>query len=127
TTQPLPTTPPLPPIIEPDVLADVALADVVDVGRHKPRRPHDEFLAAAITDINAWLVDQLPDSFGIEWTPLEGGIWAGYPGRDSELPGCGEPVTRYEDLIDFAAFYCEFGDFMVYDDGSDGLIVALSE
>jgi predicted metalloprotease len=122
-----PTGSTLPPIVEPELYTEVPLADVVDVGADKPPRRHDTLLAVALVDIDAWLAEQLPDAFGIEWQPLEGGIWAGYPERTDDVPGCGEQTTEYDDLTLYAAFYCEFGDFMAYDDGEDGIIVALAD
>ena len=122
-----PTGSTLPPIVEPELYTEVALADVVDIGADKPPRRHDALLGVALVDIDAWLAEQLPDAFGIEWQPLEGGIWAGYPDRGDAVPGCGEQVTEYDDLTLYAAFYCEFGDFMAYDDGEDGIIVALAD
>lgn len=126
-TAPLPTAPPQAPVDEPEVLIDVALDELVDVGEAKPDRPHDAFLAAALVDLDAWLTEELPGAFGVDWTPLAGDIWAGYPDRVSPLPGCGEPETRYRELTEYAAFYCEFGDFMVYDDGDESLIVGLAD
>ena len=127
TTPPEPTGPTLPPILEPELFTEVALADVVDVGAERRPRDYDALLAVALVDIDNWLTDELPDAFGTTWRPLEGGIWAGYPGRADDLPGCGEPITAYEDLMLYAAFYCEFGDFMAFDDGDEGIIVGLAE
>jgi len=127
----VPPTPPvtsgLPPIVEPELYTEVDLAAVVDVGESKPPREHDPLLAVALADIDQWLAEQMPVAWGIDWTPLAGGIYAGYPERQSVIPGCGELETRYEDLMLYAAFYCEFGDFMAYDDGEDGIIVGLAD
>jgi len=130
--EPLPTEPPaptLPPIVEPEVYTEVPLAEVVDVGDAKVPREHDALLAVALVDIDAWLADELPAAFNIDWQPLEGGVWAGYPERAADLPGCGEDATTYDDLVLYAAFYCEFGDFMAYDDGDTdaSVIVPLAD
>jgi predicted metalloprotease len=121
-----PSTAPEPVIGEPQILVDVAIADVVDVGDDKPGREHDAFVAAALVDIERWWSEAYPEVYGGEWEPLAGGVYAGYPGRDTDLPGCGEPVTSYPDLNSFAAFYCQLGDFMMYDDGDDSLLTSLA-
>lgn len=117
----------LAPIVDPELFADVPIADVVDVGAEREPREYDPLLGAALVDIDAWLTEELPDAFGTEWRPLEGGIWAGYPERTDQLPGCGEASTDYQELVSYAAFYCEFGDFVIFDDGTDGIIVGLAE
>lgn len=127
TTTLAPTGTTLPPILEPEVFTQVPLEDVVNVGATKPQRAHDTLLAVALVDIDAWLSEELPGAFGVEWSPLQGGVWAGYPGRPDPVPGCGETTTDYDDLTLFAAFYCQFGDFMAYDDGDEGVIVTLAD
>lgn len=127
TEPPEPTGTTLPPILEPELYTEVPLADVVDLGAERQARDYDALLAVALLDIDTWLGEELPSAFGADWVPLEGGIWAGYPARSDDLPGCGEPTTVYDDLALYAAFYCEFGDFMAFDDGDDGIIVGLAE
>lgn len=122
-----PPGPTLPPIAEPELYTEVALGDVVNLGDGRQARSYDALLAVALRDIDGWLADQLPQAFGTEWRPLDGGIWAGYPARGDDVPGCGEETTDYEDLSLYAAFYCEFGDFMAFDDGDDGIIVGLAD
>ncbi len=117
----------LPPILEPELYAELPLSDVVNVGDTKPTRDHDAFVAVALADIEAWLTSEFPTVFGEEFEPLEGGIYAGYPERTDDIPGCGEQTTSYEELTQFAAFYCQFGDFMAYDDGDNSILVQLSE
>ncbi|MDJ0770005.1 MAG: hypothetical protein QNJ12_14485 [Ilumatobacter sp.] len=115
-TSPSPTEPTLPAIIEPELFVSVPFEDVVDVDENKPSRDHDEFVAVAFTDIEQWWAEVYPEVYGEPFVPLEGGVYAGYPERSTEIPGCGQPVTQYEDLAQFAAFYCQIGDFMAYDD-----------
>lgn len=121
TTAPPDTVPPVavvPAIVEPELFTELDIADVVDLGGDKPARDHDTFVAVAFTDIQRWWSEVYPEVYGKPFETLEGGVYAGYPERTGDLPGCGEPVpTAYEDLQDFVAFYCEFGDFIVYDDG----------
>ncbi|HUF97835.1 MAG TPA: hypothetical protein VMM60_06865 [Ilumatobacter sp.] len=117
----------LPPILEPELYADIPLADVVNVGDSKPDRNHDAFVAVALADIEGWLIDEFPALYGEDFEVLGGGIYAGYPERSDDLPGCGEPRTTYDELRNYAAFYCEFGDFMAYDDGDNGILVQLSD
>lgn len=129
-TSPPPTAPPstLPPIVEPELNADIALADVVDVDPGKPARDYDAFVAVALTDIQRWWNEQYPAVYGVPFEPLEGGVYAGYPERESDLPGCGDAIsTAYDELRDFVAFYCEFGDFMIYDDDSVDVLLPLAD
>ncbi len=121
------TEPALPPLSEPELLIDVPIGDVVDVGDEKSDRDYDAFVAVALSDIERWWSESYPDVYGEPFVPLEGGIFAGYPERTSDLPGCGESRTRYQDLAQYAAFYCEIGDFMIYDDGDDSLLKALTD
>ncbi|MGA9275579.1 hypothetical protein [Ilumatobacter sp.] len=110
------------PVVDPAVID----RDAINFGAEKPPRPYDEFLLAALTDIDTWLRSEFEPAFGFPFQPLEGQIYAGYPERTDPLPGCGEPVTSYVDLQQFVAFYCPLGDFMVYDDGPDGLLAQLA-
>ncbi len=129
-TSPPPTAPAstLPPIIEPVLNVDIELAAVVNVDDDKPPRDYDDFVAVALTDIARWWNEQYPAVYGVPFEPLAGGVYAGYPERESALPGCGNPATTvYEDLRQFVAFYCEFGDFMIYDDDSVEVLRPLSE
>lgn len=116
----------LPPIVEPELNVEIPLANVVDIDPGKPDRDYDEFLAVALTDIEQWWTRMFPEVYGTEFEPLEGGIYAGYPERETDLPGCGEPITSYDDLSQFVAFYCEFGDFMVYDDDNRDVLAPLA-
>lgn len=130
TTAPPPTSlPTLPPVVEPDLFTEIDLAAVVDIGDDKPVRSHDELVGVALVDIERWWTDQYPAVYGDAFEPLEGGVYAGYPERTTDLPGCGEPVTSYQDLQLFVAFYCQFGDFMAYDDGNgdDSLLTPLAD
>lgn len=124
TTAPPPT---LPPIVEPELNAEIPLENVVDVDASKPIRDYDAFLAVALTDIDQWWSRVFPEVYGEPYVPLEGGVYAGYPERETALPGCGEPTTEYEDLALFVAFYCEFGDFMVYDDDNQDVLAPLAD
>ena len=117
TTTEAPPTPTSPPVVEPALYVDIELASVVDVDERKPARAHDPFVAVAVTDIERWWSEVYPDVYGEPFEPLAGGVFAGYPERASAVPGCGEPSTAYEDLQLYVAFYCQFGDFMAYDDG----------
>lgn len=111
------TTPPAQPVVEPELFVEIDLASVVDLDDGKPPRDHDPLVAVAVADIERWWSEMYPQVYGAPFEPLAGGVYAGYPERRSDLPGCGEPVTAYEDLQLFVAFYCQLGDFMAYDDG----------
>jgi len=104
---------------EPQILVDIAFGDIVDADANKPPRSHDAFVAAAFTDIQRWWGEVFPDVYGAPFEPLQGGIYAGYPERETSIPGCGQPQTSYQDLELYVAFYCNIGDFMAYDDGDD--------
>ena len=94
---------------------------IVDFGEAGPQHPeYDGFLTAAFQDIEAFWAQEYPATYGGEWKPLEGGIYAAYPDRRSKIPGCGTPESTYEDVQMGTAFYCIVGDFMAYDD-ADGL------
>ncbi len=112
------TTPTLPPIVEPELFVDIDLADVIDVDADKPVRDHDAFVAVALADVQRWWSDVFPQVYRTSFEPLGGGVYAGYPERTTEIPGCGEPRTSYDELQQFVAFYCQLGDFMAYDDGA---------
>lgn len=111
---------------DPAVAPTVADPEAIDFGDDKPERAYDEFLLAALADIDTWLRDEFEPAFGLPYEPLRGQIFAGYPERADPLPGCGEPVTSYDDLEQFVAFYCPIGDFIVYDDGPNGLLAGLA-
>lgn len=94
---------------------------VVDFGDAGPQHPeYDGFLTAAFGDIQAFWEEAYPATYGTAWEPLGGGIYAAYPERESPIPGCGSPVSSYQDVQQGTAFYCIDGDFMAYDD-ADGL------
>ena len=119
--------PDLPPIVEPELAVEIPIEDVVDVGDRKPSRDHDTFVAVAFTDIERWWGEIFPAVYRGEFEPLSGGIYAGYPGRSDDLPGCGEQRTDYQDLNLYVAFYCQFDDFMIYDDGDRSLLTELAD
>lgn len=100
--------------------------DAIDFGPNKPERDYDDFLLASLSDLNAWWAVTYPEVYGEQWTPLEGNVYAAYPERPDDLPGCGEPRTTYQDVKEFVAFYCGIGDFIIYDDGETGLLAQLA-
>ncbi len=100
----------------------------LDFGDAKTPRDYDDFLTAALTDIEAWWSAQFPTVYGAPFEPMAGKVYAGYPERRSKIPGCeSRQPTTYEEIAQFSAFYCQQGDFMVYDDGPDGLLAQLTE
>ena len=94
---------------------------MLDLGDAKPAREYDDFVRAALADIQLWWSEQFPALYDAPYEPLAGGVYAAYPERTTPIPGCGtsEP-TPYEEIIQYSAFYCMQGDFMVYDDGEAG-------
>ena len=92
---------------------------VVDFGDNKPSQPYDGFLTAAFGDIQTFWNDAFPEAYGSAFEPLAGGIFAAYPGRADDIPGCGTAQSSsYDDVASLGAFYCIKGDFMAYDDDS---------
>jgi predicted metalloprotease len=102
-------------------------SDAIDFGSNKPDRDYDDFLLATLSDLNTWWLVTYPQLYGDEWIPLQGAVYAAYPDRPDDLPGCGEPRTSYQDVQEFVAFYCGLGDFIVYDDGETGLLAELAD
>ncbi|MET0460358.1 MAG: neutral zinc metallopeptidase [Ilumatobacteraceae bacterium] len=102
--------------------------DLIDVGDAKSPREYDDFVRAALIDIQAWWGEQYPEIYGAPFQPLAGGVYVAYPERTTPIPGCetGAPTT-YEEIKLYSAFYCMQGDFMVYDDGQDGVLYGLAE
>jgi len=98
----------------------------IDLGPNKPGQPYDDFLLAVVTDLELWWSEQYPAIYGDTFVPLEGGVYAAYADRPDDIPGCGTPRTTYEEVQEFVAFYCGVGDFIVYDDGGDGLLADLA-
>jgi predicted metalloprotease len=98
----------------------------IDFGPSKPPKVYDDFLLAVMTDIETWWTEQYPAIYGEPFTPFDGGVYAAYPGRPDDIPGCGTSSTTYEEVQQYVAFYCGVGDFMVYDDGDDGLLAQLA-
>ncbi len=98
----------------------------IDFGPNKPAQDRDDFLLATVSDLNVWWASEYPAVYGGEFTKI-GAVYAAYPARPDDIPGCGTPRTTYREVFEYAAFYCGVGDFMVYDDGPDGLLDDLSE
>lgn len=92
------------------------IPNVVDFGDSKTPRDYDGFLTAAFGDIQAFWTETFPATYGAEFEPLGGGIFAGYPSRTAPIPGCGGGNSSYDDVASRGAFYCIDGDFMAYDD-----------
>ncbi len=88
---------------------------IVDFGDAKTPQCYDGFLVAAFQDIEQFWGEQFPLTYGGDFDPLEGGIFAAYPARTDPIPGCGREQTNFEN-VDGNAFYCIDGDFMAYDD-----------
>ena len=98
----------------------------INFGPNKPPRSYDDFLLAVMTDLGVWWSQVYPEVYGEAFTPLEGDVYAAYPERPDDIPGCGAPRTTYADVQQYVAFYCGVGDFIVYDDGEDGLLAELA-
>ncbi|NND73602.1 MAG: hypothetical protein HKN44_01215 [Ilumatobacter sp.] len=122
------TVPPTDPATTPPPTAPRVIdREAINFGPNKPPSPYDDFLLATVTDLDVWWTELYPEIYGEAWVPLRGDVYAAYPGRPDDLPGCGTPRTGYPEVQEFVAFYCGTGDFIVYDDGDDGLLAALAE
>ena len=110
----------------PSVAPDQIDPAAIDFGPNKTPHDYDDFLRAVMTDLQSWWSAEYPAVYGDAFEPLRGGVYAAYPNRPDDLPGCGEPRTTYEDVQQFVAFYCGQGDFIIYDDGDDGLLAQLA-
>ncbi len=121
----VPTDPQSPPSSAPTVSVPADPA-AIDFGADKPPKAYDDFLLRVVTDLQVWWSEQYPAIYGEVFTPLEGGVYASYPGRADDLPGCGAPTTTSEEVREYVAFYCGVGDFLVYDDSDDGLLAQLA-
>ncbi len=119
-----PTTEPVDPATPPPSSVPVDPA-AIDFGPDKPPRAYDDFLLAVMTDLQLWWEVEYPTIYGTSFRRLEGKVYAAYPSRPDDLPGCGSPSTTYEEVSQYVAFYCGVGDFMVYDDSADGLLAEL--
>ncbi len=89
----------------------------IDFGDKKTPRPYDEYLQAALDDIQDYWRVTYPEVYGSPYIELSGGIYASYPRRsDNKIPhGCaGDPAETYP--AQGNAFYCGTGDYIAYDD-----------
>jgi predicted metalloprotease len=110
----------------PSVAPDEIDPTAIDFGPNKTPHDYDDFLLAVMTDLDSWWSEQYPGVYGDAFQSLSGGVYAAYPNRPDDLPGCGEPRTTYDEVQQFVAFYCGQGDFIIYDDGDEGLLAQLA-
>jgi predicted metalloprotease len=96
-------------------------------GNAKPERAYDQLVRDTVVDLEQWWSEKFPQLYGEDYEPLSGGVFPAYPDRSDDIPGCGSSSnTTYEEVQQYAAFYCSLGDFIVYDDGDNGMIVDLT-
>jgi predicted metalloprotease len=117
---PLATSPPAPTTSVP------ADPTAIDFGPAKPAKDYDNFLLGVMTDLQNWWSEEYPAIYREPYRRLEGAVYAAYPDRPDDIPGCGSPSTTYQEVQQYVAFYCGVGDFMVYDDSDDGLLAELA-
>ncbi|MGA1162152.1 MAG: neutral zinc metallopeptidase [Ilumatobacteraceae bacterium] len=103
--------------------ADLTLVDSRDIddatsvrfGSWSDATDYTEFLDAAITDIEDFWSSEYPLLYGDDYPPLLGGVHGHRQDRRTELPtGCSFNGD-YAD-VEENAFYCDEGDFIVFDD-----------
>ena len=93
----------------PSVAPDEIDPAAINFGPNKTPHDYDDFLLAVMTDLESWWSEQYPAVYGDAFQSLSGGVYAAYPNRPDDLPGCGEPRTTYDDVQQFVAFYCGRG------------------
>ena len=121
-----PTTAPAPPTNAPTPAPPTG--ELLNLGDAKTPRDYDDFVAAALADLERWWSEQFPALYGSPFERLAGGVYAAYPERTDPIPGCGtSQSTTYEEIRQYSAFYCQQSDFMVYDDGEGGILYSLAE
>jgi len=72
--------------------------------------PENAVISAAIVDIQSFWTDEMPDAYGAEYQPVEGGFFSWSP--DESLPPC----VDSPDNISGNAFYCGQADVIAWDD-----------
>jgi predicted metalloprotease len=108
--------PSLPPDSAPPTPPSAAATDLnVDYGGDRDPQPWDPLIDAYLDDVERFWAAEFPSAYGEAWTPLAGGVHAAYPDRAQPLPnGCGGGSDYSE--IEGNAYYCDEGDFIVFDD-----------
>ena len=81
----------------------------------KPEQEYDRFLIDAIADIESFWSDNYANVYDDTYSKLSGGVHPAYPDNTSTLPSGCAFAGDYQDVVD-NAFYCDEGDFIVYDD-----------
>ena len=72
-------------------------------------------LIDAIADIESFWGDNYANVYDDTYSKLSGGVHPAYPDNTSTLPSGCAFAGDYQDVVD-NAFYCDEGDFIVYDD-----------
>ena len=118
-----PSAPTPPPTAPP-----TAVGELLDLGDAKPARDYDDFVARRPRRPRALVVRAVP---GAVRRPVRAAgrrrLRRLSRAHDAD-PGLrhAEPTT-YEEISQYSAFYCMQGDFMVYDDGEEGVLYGLAE
>lgn len=90
-------------------------AVVFTIDEAKPAQSYDAFIMRAISDIASFWADSYPNAYGGAYIDLDGGVHPDYPGNTNIMPnGC--DYTGDYSFVEDNAFYCDEGDFIVYDD-----------
>ena len=77
--------------------------------------PYNEFLPLAMDDIQKFWENHYIDVYGNNYSDLVGGVHAADP-NSTELMPSGCDYTGDYTFVEDNAFYCDEGDFIVYDD-----------
>ena len=77
--------------------------------------PYRDFLKLAIEDIGQYWADHYDEIYEGEYPQLSGGVHAATP-QSSELMPSGCEYSGQYSYVEDNAFYCDEGDFIVYDD-----------
>ena len=83
--------------------------------RWSDENDYSAFLAAALDDIEDFWTEEYPNTYGDAYVPLVGGVHGHRRDRRTPLPSGCSFDGDYAD-VEENAFYCDDGDFIVFDD-----------
>lgn len=99
-----------------DRVASTILSNV-PLSTHHTRRSTNLFDGATdafIASLDAWWSSEMPQTFSLQYTPLESGVWP--LTASASIPACGETVPHVDKVLAYNAFYCSGVDYIAYDD-----------
>ena len=118
--------PTLPAISEPELLVDIPIGQVVNVDANKPVARLRRLRRRRPDRHRAVVGRGYPTVYGEPFEPLEGGVYAGYPERQTTCPAAARTRRRTRTSTSTSPSTAISTDFMVYDDGDDSLLAPLA-